>query len=168
MNLYPLKLVNMKLLFALLFLSSCSLFLSGDNAPKSAKESLYTIHFNLTGWTFKPDKRSDYIYENNDGRILLSNSFCDEFQEQPLEQLAKKTFKSVSEFKSKVSEYTTLQNREAYRIEGTGLVDGVKVNLRLLNTRRDNCYFDFLAIIPEGRKENDSAFNEFLNKVNFK
>lgn len=158
----------MKLLIALLFLSSCSLFIGGKDEPKTAKGSRYSIPFSYPQWTYKKDNRSDYVFENNDGRILLSNSFCEEFQEQPLEQLATKIFKTVNNFKPKVSEYTTFQNREAYRIEGTGKVDGVLVNLRLLNTRRDNCYFDFLSINPEKTSETDNAFETFLNSVSFK
>ncbi len=158
----------MKLLIALLFLSSCSLFIGGKDEPKTAKGTRYSIPFNQSQWSYKEDNRSDYVFENNDGRILLSNSFCDEFQEQPLEQLATKIFKTVNNFKPKVSEYTTFQNREAYRIEGTGKVDGVLVNLRLLNTRRDNCYFDFLSINPEKTSETDNAFETFLNSVSFK
>jgi hypothetical protein len=161
--------VNMKLLFALIFLSGCSLFIGGKDEPKTAKGTRYSIPFSLPHWVYKKDKRSDYVFENNiDGRIILSNSFCEEFQEQPLEQLAKKTFKSINEFKSRVSEYTTYQNREAYQIEGTGKVDGVPVNLRLLNTRRDNCYFDFLSINPEKTSDTDQAFETFLKTVSFK
>lgn len=158
----------MKLLIALLFLSSCSLFIGGKDQPKTAKGTRYSIPFNHPQWSYKKDKRSDYVFENDDGRILLSNSFCEEFQEQPLEQLATKIFKTVNNFKPKVSEYTTFQNREAYRIEGTGKVDGVSVNLRLLNTRRDNCYFDFLSINPEKTSETDNAFETFLHSVSFK
>ncbi len=160
--------VNMKLLFALLFISGCSLYF-GKDEPKTAKGSRYSIPFNLPHWVYKKDNRSDYVYENDsDGRILLSNSFGEEFQEQPLEQLAKKTFKTIDEFKPSVSEYTTFQNREAYQIEGSGKVDGVPVTLRLLNTRRDNCYFDFLSINPLKTKETDSAFEMFLKSVSFK
>jgi hypothetical protein len=159
----------MRFWFVLLLLSGCSFTLGGKDSPKTAKGSVYSINFAQTDWIYKSDKRSDYIYENTkDGRILLSNSFCEEFQEQPLEQLAKKTFKTVTNFKATVSEYNTFQNREAYRLVGAGLVDGVKVNLRLLNTRRDNCYFDFVAITPEKSAEGDSAFADFLQSVVFK
>lgn len=144
------------------------MFIGGKDSPKTAKGTLYTIPFSKPYWVYKKDKRSDYIFENaKDGRILLSNSFCEEFQEQPLEQLATKTFKTVTNFKSKISEYATFQNREAYRLEGEGLVDGVKVNLRLLNTRRNNCYFDFVAITPDKSDESDSAFPDFLKAVVF-
>lgn len=159
----------MRFWFVLLLVSGCSFTIGGKDSQKTAKDRLYLINFAQPEWIYKSDKRSDYIYENaKDGRILLSNSFCDEFQEQPLEQLATNTFKTVTNFKTTVSGYNTFQNREAYRLAGAGLVDGVRVNLRLLNTRRDNCYFDFVAISPEKSSGNDSAFEDFLQSVVFK
>lgn len=156
------------MLLSIVFICSCSMMI-GKDSPKSAKGSLYTIPFSSPGWVYKKDKRSDYIFENDkDGRILLSNSFCEEFQDQPLEQLATKTFKTMKNFKVKGQKYTTFQDREAYLMEGTGIVDGVNVNLRLLNTRRNNCYFDFLAISPEGTDSTDSVFYDFLKSVVFK
>lgn len=159
----------MRVLVFLFFLTSCSLFVGGKEAPKTAKGSRYTISFTKQTWKIKQDKRSDYVFENlSDGRILLSNSFCDEFQEQPLEQLAKKTFRTIGNFNTSKSFYTTFKDREAYRIEGAGFVDGVKVVLRLLNTRRDNCYFDFLSISPKGTEKDETDFNDFLSSVDFK
>jgi hypothetical protein len=158
----------MKLLLLLLFLSSCSMFMSGKESPKTAKETRYKVTFDKPDWKYKKDKRSDYVFENlNDGRILLSNSFCEEFQEESLESLARKTFKSVKSFKVHKNHYSTFNDREAYRISGSGLVDGVKVTLRLLNTRRNNCYFDFLSISPEGTEKDETIFNEFLKSVEF-
>lgn len=120
-------------------------------------------------WEYKKDERSDYVFQNaRDGRILLSNSFCNEFQEKPLDKLALKTFNTVSSFKPEVSRYTTFRDREAYLVEGKGFVDGVEVKLRLLNTRRNNCYFDFFAISPKGTADNEEAFNNFLNSVVFR
>jgi hypothetical protein len=157
----------MKLLM-LLMLSGCSIFFGSPEAPKSAKGARYSITFARPGWVYQQDKRSDYVFKNKeDGRIILSNSFCEEFQEQPLEQLAKKTFRTIDDFKSDKGSYTTFQHREAYDLEGMGSVDGVKVNLKLLNTRRDNCYFDFLAISPQGTKPDNEAFTEFLETVRF-
>lgn len=159
----------MKLLLLLLFLSSCSIFMGGKEAPKTAKGTRYKVTFDRTEWKFKKDKRSDFVFENlSDGRILLSNSFCEEFQEESLEHLANKTFKSVKNFRPNKAHYTTFNDREAYHISGSGLVDGVKVTLRLLNTRRDNCYFDFLSISPEGTEKDESDFNLFLKSVEFK
>lgn len=159
----------MKFILLLLFISSCSIFMSGKEAPKTAKGSRYKVTFDDPEWKFKKDKMSDYVFENlSDGRILLSNSFCEEFQDESLEYLAGKTFKGVKNFRENKKDYTTFHDREAYRISGSGLVDGVVVTLRLLNTRRNNCYFDFLSISPEGTEKDETIFNEFLKSVEFK
>lgn len=154
-------------LVLLLLLSSCSIFF-GSETPKSAKEKGYSIKYQSSDWLKKKDDRSDYVFENTkDGRIFLSNSFCEEFQDQPLDRLALKTFRTVDKFKSLKKEYVTFHNREAYKVSGTGVVDGVKVSLKLMNTRRNNCYFDFLAIDPQNTS-GDGAFDAFLNSVEFK
>ena len=155
----------MRYLF-LFILSSCSLFF-GDEAPKSAKDKDYSLSYSSPEWVQKKDERSDYVFEHKDGRIFLSNSFCEEFQDQPLDRLALKTFRAVDKFKATSQNYTTFNNREAYRVNGTGEVDGVKVVLKLLNTRRNNCYFDFLAIDP-AKAADEKAFEAFLNSVEFK
>jgi hypothetical protein len=141
----------------------------GGGSPPSAKGKEYKIKFEEAGWKLlKKDDRSDYVYENEDGRILLSNSFCGEFQDQPLDYLANKTFKSVGTFKPENGKYTTLEDREAYRLQGKGKVDGVPVALQILNTRRNNCYFDFVSITPEKNKSDVGLFDRFLSAVEFK
>lgn len=159
----------MKLVLSLIFLTSCTLISSGE-APPSAKGKQYQVRFSSENWDEKSDKRSDYIFINKaDGRILLSNSFCGEFQEQSLEELAAKTFRTVDAYKEGKGDYTIFHNREAYRHEGMGEVDGVRVSLKILNTRRNNCYFDFVAITPEMVKvKSDEAFDKFLESVKFK
>lgn len=159
--------MRIALLSSFLLLSSCSMFF-GSETPKSAKDDQYKIKFKANNWKQQKDKRSDYVFENEkDGRIILSNSFCEEFQEQPLDRLALKTFRTIDNFQANKKDYTTFHNREAYKVNGTGEVDGVKVNLKLLNTRRNNCYFDFLAIDPKSSQADDS-FEAFLNSVEFK
>ena len=157
--------------FILLFLiSSCSLFLKPPESI-SAKGSMYKMNFDTSGWDQKKDERSDYIFVNKeDGRILLSNSFCEEFQEQGLDILARKTFNTVKKFKITKESYTTFHDREAYRLEGKGEVDGVSVGLKILNSRRDNCYFDFVAITPVkvAKTSHEADFENFLKSVDFK
>lgn len=159
--------------FTLLFLlSSCSLFFGSPEKPKSAKGREYENHFSSKDWSPKKDQRTDYVFEHSsDGRILLSNSFCDEFQDQPLDELAHLTFKSVGSFSKGEGKFTTFHDREAYRLEGPGKVDGVEVDLKILNTRRNNCYFDFVAISPKKNVSNSTAsqgFDTFLGAVKFK
>lgn len=155
--------------FMAILLSGCSLMFN-EQASETAKGSEYQVKFTSQAWTQKKDERSDYVLENkDDGRIMLSNSFCQEFQEQTLETLATKTFRTVTDFKTEKKEYTTFKGREAFRVEGTGSVDGVSVELRLLNTRRNNCYFDFFAITPTKVATKDHRdFENFLDAVEFK
>lgn len=142
----------------------------GSKPTPSAKGTEYKLSFKRDGWIEKKDERSDYVWENkNDGRILLSNSFCQQFQDQPLEILATKTFKGVSSLKLHKQGYTTFNDREAYRAEGSGKVDGVSVGLIILNTRRSNCYFDFVSITPlQSATEQTEVFETFLSGVQFK
>jgi hypothetical protein len=160
----------MKMPFLLLLLTGCSIISFGNKAPPSAKDVRYQVKFRLAEWSAVEEKRSDYVFENKeDGRILLSNSFCEEFQEQSLEDLAAKTFRAVDGYKKGKGSYTTFHNREAFRSEGSGVVDGVKVYLQMLNTRRNNCYFDFVSITPENAsRAEDQAFQHFLDTVEFK
>lgn len=156
-------------LLLLLTMSGCSIMM-GPHEPASAKDTFYQLSFKAENWKLKEDRRSDYIWMNSlDGRILLSNSFCHEFQDQSLEVLAVKTFNTVSDLKILKKESTTFHGREAYAIEGTGKVDGVGVKLKLLNTRRNNCYFDFVSITPQIDQGHESTeFESFLQSVVFK
>lgn len=142
----------------------------GPRGPVSAKGNHYSIRFQAPDWVQKQDERSDYVLENQrDGRILLSNSFCDEFQEKGLAELARKTFNSVDGFRVAEERSLTFHNREAYRLEGAGKVDGVEVRMKIQNTRRNNCYFDFVSITPASvGKSSDPEFEQFLGSVDFK
>ena len=150
----------MKFVVFIIMFSGCSLFTGLKDSPKTAKGTHYSISFKKTDWINKNDQRSDYVFENEkDGRILLSNSFCDEFQEQKLDRLAKKIFDNIKDFKLKKSQYITFKDREAFKGEGDGFVDGVKVHLILMNTRRNNCYFDFISITPSKVLPDSTSFN---------
>jgi hypothetical protein len=159
----------MKFWPVILLLAGCSLFISGPDQPKTAKETRYKITYVKNDWFQKFDNKSDYVFENaKDARIFLSNSFCDEFQEQKLDRLAKKIFDNIKDFKLKNSQYITFKKREAFKGEGVGLVDGVKVHLIIMNTRRNNCYFDFISITPSNVVPDSKSFEEFLDSVEFK
>ncbi len=155
------------LLFALI--SSCS-FIDNDKDNNSAKNIHYKVTFELKGWQPLKDGQSDYAWMNqDDGRVLISNSFCNEYQNQSLNNLALKTINSLSEGKLMRERIVTFYDREALEVEGQGKVDGVGVHLKMLNTRRHNCYFDFIAITPiaVGTKGPED-FKIFLQSVEFK
>jgi hypothetical protein len=155
------------LLFALI--SSCS-FIDDDKDNSSAKNIHYKVTFQVEGWQLLKDGQSDYAWMNkDDGRVLISNSFCNEYQNQSLNNLALKTINSLSDGKLTQEKKITFHEREALEVEGEGKVDGVGVHLKLLNTRRNNCYFDFIAITPisVGTKGSED-FKIFLQSVEFK
>ena len=153
----------------LLGLLSCSLFISGKQQPASAKGSSYLIKFNDRNWSERKERRSDYIFEHQtNGQILLANSFCDELQDDALAELAHKTLSTMEDFNISDSSYLTFHERNAYRLSGQGKVDGVEVQLHLLNTRRNNCYFDFVFIDPDSSTvKGVGDFQQFLNSVVF-
>lgn len=159
----------MQLWLFFLLLSGCSLSMSPERS-KSAMGDEYEISFLSQDWSQKKEDRSDYVWINQtDGRIMLSNSFCGEFQEAPLEQLALKTFNTIDNLIIKKKKITTLNGREAFEADGEGEVDGVKVSLTLLNTRRNNCYFDFVSITPlNSAQVKREDFDKFLKSVKFK
>jgi hypothetical protein len=159
----------MKFWPVIFLLTGCSLFMSGPDQPRTAKKTRYIIDYKHSDWFEKTDDKSDYVFENKkDARIFLSNSFCDEFQEQSLDKLARKIFKNIQNFKMTGSQFINFKGREAFKSEGYGQVDGVNVNLILMNTRRDNCYFDFLSITPSKAVTESKSFDDFLNSVEFK
>ena len=154
----------------LLTLSSCAL-LSGDAAPPSAKGDIYQLHFQRSGWSVRQDKRADYVWSHHDGRVLLANSFCDQFQSGSLEDYAIKTARSVEQLEILDKKITHFRSREAFMLKARGKVDGVEVNLTLLNSRRNNCYFDFVSIIPgttPAQPSFEKDFDYFLESVEFR
>ncbi len=169
MNLLTAKISRVFSLFLLIIGASCSYLMEPD-APTSAKDVAYNIQFDSQDWVKTNQEHSDYAWTSKtDGCILLSNSICDDFQEQPLDKLANKTFNTISELKLLKKEFLSFHDREAYRVEGTGKVDGVAVELKLLNTRRNHCYFDFVSITPMSAKSHhQSDFDDFLKAVIFK
>jgi len=157
-------------MYILFFLiTGCSLSV-GPERSKSAKGDEYKISFQSLGWSQKKEDRSDYVWINQgDGRIMLSNSFCGEFQDAPLDKLALKTFNAIDKLKIKKNEFISFHDRDAFQAEGEGVVDGVRVSLILLNTRRNNCYFDFVSITPlNSAKERREDFEQLLKSVTFK
>jgi hypothetical protein len=152
----------------MLVLTSCS-FLDGDQEMRSAKGHYYNVSFNSNAWKKLEDPQSDYAWLNKtDGRILLSNSFCHHPENLTLSELGRKSIQSINDGKVVSETNIIFHQSPAVEIVGQGIVDGVKINLKLLNTRRGYCYFDFISIDPQDLPPQDEIFNTFLNSVEFK
>lgn len=151
-------------LFALVFLNSCSLWPSDED-----EKSSYKINFIHDNWQEIPPEDSDRAFLNNtNGNIILANSFCDKYQETSLPTLAKRALTDISKQNILEEKHFTFKERDAYLVYMQGRIDGVAMYLQLVNYRRDNCYYDFLYISQYQIKSNhEKIFNIFLDSIEF-
>lgn len=147
----------------LLLLSACSLF-TADKSP-SAKNSYQFSHL-PADWKQKQDSNYDYLFYGPQGSSLMIQSFCNEFQSPSLESLARTTFHSLEPSHITEQKEFILQDRAALISKGVASVDGVKVYLTLINSKRNNCYYDFLEVITHSNSP--TIMNQFLKGLTFK
>ena len=164
-------------------IGGCSFFFSAPSRYQTAKDKYYSITFHHESWKKQNDKQSDYsfIFVPSDshlmekaGQTLMSKSYCHEYQDQPLENLALKITSHFKNFTIYHQQTFYFNEREAFHLNGSGTLDGIKVKINLVNTRRNDCYYDFLFIQPNEINERDEIeiaiphiFNLFLSSVKF-
>jgi hypothetical protein len=151
--------------FLILLVSSCSLFSSDEGPDKSE----YSIDFIHPDWQEIPPEDSDRAFLNRkNGDVIIANSFCNKYQDNELSTLAERALSGIGKLTYENKMETTFNNKEAYIIYANGKLDGVKVYLKLMNYRRNNCYYDFLMISSSKiTKPRDSLFSKFLNSIQF-
>jgi hypothetical protein len=146
--------------FLILINISCTAF---QNKPQAfVKDQKLKIPFTPQDWTQVITKHSsDYAWSHQTrGDVIVVNSFCGEFQDLSLKNLALNAFTTYNDFKPLGERTLQWQKREAYELEAEAVLDGIKVLLYLRNTRRNHCYYDFLLITP--RERNPSSLQDFL------
>ncbi len=150
---------------ALIFLlTSCSFF-SSTPQSQSAKDS-YTLPSPPKSWKANHTQQADYVFYGPKGSSLLIQSFCKEFQSPTLKNLAHGTFNSLDRAKITEQVEFNLQDRKALRSQGEAFLDGVKIHLTLVNTKRNNCYYDFLEVLPKTKSQ--SIIDDLLKGITFK
>lgn len=145
-------------------ISSCSFFASSDISI-SAKDS-YSLPPLSSSWQRQSSADVDHLFLGPAGASLLIMSFCHEFQAPSLESLAQGTFASLDQARITEQKSFMLQERAALRTQGIGQLDGVPVYLTLVNSKRNNCYYDFLEILPQVKTK--STLDELLLGIRFK
>lgn len=148
----------------LAFLLTACGFFAPDKSP-TAKDS-YTITAPSSQWQAITNPDSDYLFYGPQGSSLMLQSFCHEFQSESLSNLAQKTFRSLDKSTIVEQKEFMLQDRTALRSQGVATVDGVQVKLTLINTKRNNCYYDILEVLAH--KEAPSIIDHFIQGINFK
>lgn len=151
-----------------LLCAGCSLVAPGPAVP--SKDPKLQTTFSATGWAVTDPHESDHAWSHHGrGDVMLVNSFCGEFQDLPLENLAIKTFSGYEDFKPLGKNELMWQGREAFEMEAQARLDGVKVLLYIRNYRRDHCYYDFLLVTPRERHPDSlKAFQLLLDGVRFR
>lgn len=157
------RLMHSVVLFLFLF-TSCAQLFTADKAVK-AKDT-YTVPALPPQWKSRSPQDGDYMLTGPLGASLFIQSFCGEFQGESLPILARKTFKSLDQSKILEQKEFILSGRSALKSSGEALVDGVRIRLHLINTKRNNCYYDFLEILP--MPQSPSMMDQFIRAVKFK
>lgn len=147
-----------------LLLSSCSFFATPDKST-SAKNT-YTISKLPSSWKEVKTQDHDYVFYGPNGSSLMIQSFCNEFQSASLSNLAHTTFKSLDRSKIIEQKEFMLQDRAALMSKGEATIDGVRFRLTLVNTKRNNCYYDFLEVLPQ--QGTDSITDQLIKELTFK
>lgn len=151
----------------ILTFSGCSMFF-GSSERDIKKDKAYSVFFNDEGWKKINPQDSDVTYTNQAGDILLANSFCYEFQSEPLDKLAKNTFQSINQSKIIEGKIIQFKEREAYEAIGAGSMDGVDIKIKLRNFRRNHCYYDLVLITNEINQSNLQSFDNFSDSIELK
>lgn len=120
------------------------------------------------GWTLAPSAQegAEMLYEHGSGATLSVSSVCDRYEDATLDSLASSALSPLIEQKELHRSTFMLQGREALEVLVQGKVDGVKVEVDLVELRKDNCLFDFSIqqaskILPKLRTDFFEAVNKF-------
>lgn len=148
----------------LFLLSACSFFSTTDKSP-SAKNT-YTFSELPSSWKEGKTVDHDYVFYGPQGSSLMIQSFCQEFQSASLSNLAHATFNSLDRSEIIEQKEFMLQDRAALMSKGTATIDGVRFRLTLVNSKRNNCYYDFLEVLPQQGAV--SIIEQFIKGLSFK
>ena len=88
----------------------------GPHEPKSAKGGEYKVRFKSDNWVERVE-----IALTMSGLMMVAFSFpivfAKNFEDQDLDKLALKTFNMIDDLDVEKKDYTTFNNREAYRLK---------------------------------------------------
>ena len=155
---------------AVLSLAACSLLFPDRTAPKSAS---YHVDKLQDPWqkvavadadADSDALRADLAFENKkNGGIISINSICRKYNRYSLEELTLNLVRGI-ESKEEISQTKRqMDGAEALDSLFSGIVDGVKVNIRTVVLTKNNCTYDFLHIIvPQKNQTADPEFDRFI------
>lgn len=118
------------------------------------------------GWKNPKIRQKQLVYENDDlGATLLADALCGpKFVDAPLSRLAQDLFDRMEDRRFLKERNISLDHRAAYRITGTGRIDGVSLMMDAVVMKKDFCLYDLVYFAPPGSfAKGMSDFEGFLN-----
>jgi len=152
-----------------LLLSSCSYFVpTPGEAPKS--DSIFTS-FSEKNWIRVNSHQSDadFAFQNkNTKSYIYVESLCHKYQDVPLNKLSAKLLNHFNNPEIQNQETFNYQKREALKTFARGKIDGVTVDLTVVNLKKNDCLYDLVMITPDNKTltESRAQFEIFLKEVN--
>lgn len=102
------------------------------------------------GWARIDVSRRAVSFYNEDYQASIStDAFCGRaFSDRPLDALAGELSSALADRETKWTEDMMLDGRGALRVFVEGTMDGVPLNMDIVVVKKDECSFDFVAVMP--------------------
>lgn len=152
-----------------LALSSCALLFPDRTAPKSlnynvAPPSEPWHRLESTADSTNQSMRADLAYENPlTGAIISLNSLCRKYTDLSLENLTLNLVRGIGNRQVIEKNNVKIDGADALDTLFSGVVDGVKLNIRTIVLMKNSCTYDFIFVsIPKREGDSKKAFESFL------
>lgn len=116
---------------------------STDKNPKAN----YTIPSSIPGWQTSKSAPFDFIFRDqaSSAKSLFVRSQCNRQEALTLAQMRRTMLLGIQRPTINSEETFVLQDREALRSNVSGYMDGVPVNLTVVNYQKNFCQFEFVS-----------------------
>lgn len=116
-------------------------------------------------WKGPKLKYKEMVYTHDGiGGTIVTDALCGpKFEDTPVVLLAKHLFYKLDHAQIKPARYFTLDGREAVRVDGTGSMDGVPLQMQVVVMKKNFCLYDFVYFAPPksfaaGRKDFENYY----------
>jgi hypothetical protein len=154
----------------LLLTSACAVLFPDRTAPKSSDYQVATPNSPWHKLAVGKDGNSldsmkaDLAYENPDtGAIISLNSLCRKYTDESLEDLTNNLVRGIGKREELRRTETKIDGADALDTLFEGEVDNVRLNIRTVVLKKNDCTYDFIYVsIPRREGTSGQAFDSFL------
>lgn len=150
--------------------SSCAVLFPDRTAPKSSNYQVTTPGAPWSKLAVGKDSNSldsmkaDLAYENPEtGAIISLNSLCRKYTDESLEDLTNNLVRGIGKRQQLQRTERKIDGADALDTLFEGEVDNVRLNIRTVVLKKDDCTYDFIYVsIPRREGASGQAFDSFL------